>query len=159
MSAPGPIRRICIVGGGTAGWIAAAVLAHQYQGMIEVDLIESDDIGTVGVGESTIPPFLQLLAGLGISESEFVQATQASFKLGIGFEDWGGPGHRYFHPFGTIGQMAHARDFYQIWLRAAAAGEAPPLPPLAPAPVMAETGQFMLPFKAPATPLAGASLK
>src|SRR3546814_12201795 len=77
MSAPGPIRRICIVGGGTAGWIAAAVLAHQYQGMIEVDLIESDDIGTVGVGESTIPPFLQLLAGLGISESEFVQATQA----------------------------------------------------------------------------------
>src|SRR3546814_8225595 len=62
MSAPGPIRRICIVGGGTAGWIAAAVLAHQYQGMIEVDLIESDDIGPVGVGESTIPPFLQLLA-------------------------------------------------------------------------------------------------
>src|SRR3546814_20881152 len=94
MSAPGPIRRICIVGGGTAGWIAAAVLAHQYQGMIEVDLIESDDIGTVGVGESTIPPFLQLLAGLGISESEFVQATQASFKLGIGFADWGGPGDR-----------------------------------------------------------------
>src|SRR3546814_6731797 len=90
------------------------------------------------LGESTIPPFLQLLAGLGISESEFVQATQASFKLGIGFEDWGGPGHRYFHPFGTIGQMANARDFYQIWLRAAAAGEAPPLLAFAPAHVRSE---------------------
>src|SRR3546814_10519078 len=125
--------------------------------MMEVDLTNADEIGTVGVAESTIPPFLQLLAGLRISESEFVQATQASFKLGICFEDWGGPGHRYFHPFGTIGQMANARDFYQIWLRAAAAGEAPPLLAFAPAHVMAETGKFMLPFKAPDTPIAGAS--
>ncbi|MCM8731722.1 tryptophan halogenase family protein [Hephaestia sp. GCM10023244] len=154
---PGPIRRICIVGGGTAGWIAAAVLAHQYRGMIAVDLVESDDIGTVGVGESTIPPFIQLLAGLGISESDFVKATQASFKLGIGFEDWGAPGHRYFHPFGTIGQLADPRDFYQIWLRAAAAGEAPPLLAFAPAHVMARAGKFMLPFKARDTPIAGAS--
>src|SRR3546814_11703750 len=110
-----------MVVGCTAGCIAAAGIANMCQGRIEVDQIEADDIGTVGGGWSTIPPFLQLLAGLGISESEFVQATQASFKLGIGFEDWGGPGHRYFHPFGTIGQMANARAFYKISLRAVAA--------------------------------------
>src|SRR3546814_16330311 len=94
--------------------------------MSEGYLSESDEWGPVGVGGSTIPPFLQLLAGLGISESEFVQATQASFNLGIGLEAWGGPGHRYFNPFGTIGQMATARDVYHIWLRAAAAGQSPP---------------------------------
>lgn len=157
MNAPRPIKRICVVGGGTAGWIAAAVLAHQYQGVIEVELVESDDIGTVGVGESTIPPFLQLLSGLGISESAFVQETQASFKLGIGFEDWRIPGHRYFHPFGTIGQTADPRDFYQAWLRASGDGGAPPLLAFAPSSVMARAGKFMLPFKAPGTPIAGAS--
>ncbi len=155
MTAPRPLQRICIVGGGTAGWIAAALLAHQYRGRIEVDLVESDDIGTVGVGESTIPPFMQLLAGLGISESDFVQATQASFKLGIGFEDWRSIGHRYFHPFGMIGHGT-ADDFYQLWLRASAQGHAPPLLALAPSSVMAAAGKFMLPFKAQKTPIAGA---
>ena len=157
MTAPRPLQRICIVGGGTAGWIAAAVLAHQYRGIIEVELVESDDIGTVGVGESTIPPFLQLLSGLGISESEFVQATQASFKLGIGFQDWRTIGHRYFHPFGTIGRPTETGDFYQLWLRAAANGGTRPLQDFAPASVMAGAGKFMLPFKAPKTPIAGAS--
>jgi tryptophan halogenase len=157
MTAPRPLQRICIVGGGTAGWIAAAVLAHQYRGIIEVELVESDDIGTVGVGESTIPPFLQLLSGLGISESAFIQATQASFKLGIGFQDWRSIGHRYFHPFGTIGQTADPRDFYQAWLRASGGGQVPPLLAFAPSSVMAGAGKFMLPFKAQQTPIAGAS--
>ena len=153
---PRPLQRICIVGGGTAGWIAAALLSHHYRGRIAVELVESDDIGTIGVGESTIPPFLQLIARLGISESEFVAECQASFKLGIEFRDWLAVGERYFHPFGAIGTPGPG-DFYQLWLRAQASGEAPPLQALAPASVMAAQGRFMLPFKAADTPIGGAA--
>ncbi|WP_320442885.1 tryptophan 7-halogenase [Brevundimonas sp. BT-123] len=112
------IRKICIVGGGTAGWMAAALMAEHFKGaMGQIELVESDDIGTIGAGESTVPPFLQLLAKLGIDEQVFVREVQASFKLGIEFQDWKRKGERYFHPFGTIGAPVDLADFYQLWPR------------------------------------------
>ena len=152
-----PIRDLCIVGGGTAGWIAAALLSHYAGSMSRIRLVESEEIGTIGVGESTIPPFLQMLARLGVSESEFIQETQASFKLGIRFDDWNELGASYFHPFGAFGGSNQSVDPYQLWLRARASDPDFPLQSLAPASVMASAGRFMLPFKAANTPIGGAS--
>ena len=152
----GPLTSICIVGGGTAGWIAAALIAHLYPA-IRVELVESDDIGTIGVGESTIPPFLEMLARLGISESDFIRECQASYKLGIEFRDWHRLGESYFHPFGSIGTPLEHADFYQLWLRARATGYPGQLQDFAPASVMARAGRFTLPFAARATPIGGAA--
>lgn len=153
-----PLKKICIVGGGTAGWIAAATMAEHLKGrLVDIELVESDDIGTIGVGESTVPPFLQMLARLGINEQEFIQETQASFKLGIRFEDWTEKGENYFHPFGAIGTRVDVSDFYQVWLKARMNGYARPLTDFAPAAMMARDGRFMLPFKAPRTPVHGAA--
>ncbi|MFC5345602.1 tryptophan halogenase family protein [Brevundimonas staleyi] len=152
------IRKICIVGGGTAGWMAAALMAEHFKGaMGQIELVESDDIGTIGVGESTVPPFLQLLAKLGVDEQVFVRKVQASFKLGIEFRDWKQKGERYFHPFGTIGAPVDLADFYQLWLKAKAHGYTGALQDFAPAAVMAKNGKFTLPFKAARTPIGGAS--
>jgi tryptophan 7-halogenase len=153
-----PIRKLCIVGGGTAGWIAAAVMAQHFRGrLFEIELVESDDIGTIGVGESTVPPFLELLAKLGINEQLFIKEVQASFKLGIEFRDWRALGESYFHPFGTIGGPIGLTDFYQAWLKARATDRALPLQDYAAASVMAREGRFMLPFKARRSPISGAS--
>ena len=152
-----PVRDLCIVGGGTAGWIAAALLSHYAGSMFRIRLVESEEIGTIGVGESTIPPFLQMLARLGVSESEFIQETQASFKLGIRFNDWSELGATYFHPFGAFGGPNQSVDPYQLWLRARSADPDFPLQALAPASVMASAGKFMLPFKAANTPIGGAA--
>ncbi|MBU2167860.1 MAG: tryptophan 7-halogenase [Alphaproteobacteria bacterium] len=118
-----PLRRILIVGGGTAGWMAAVALARVAgNGVTEVSLIESDQIGTVGVGEATIPPILAFNALVGIDEAEFMRRTGASFKLGIEFVDWGALGDRYVHPFGAIGMDVESVPFAQVWLRAKAEG-------------------------------------
>jgi tryptophan halogenase len=160
---PNAIKKIVIVGGGSAGWISAAMLSHYFQkgasqeGRCEVELIESEEIGTIGVGESTIPPFLQLIASLGVDEREFIQATQASFKLGIRFEDWRAKGEHYYHPFGAIGGPIGPHEFYQCWLRAKANGHPSNLQDFAPGTVMADQWKFMLPFKAQRTLIAGAS--
>ena len=152
------IRKICVVGGGTAGWMAAALMAEHFKGALgQIELVESDDIGTIGVGESTVPPFLQLLAKLGVDEQVFVREVQASFKLGIEFRDWKQKGERYFHPFGTIGAPVDLADFYQLWLKAKAHGYTGALQDFAPAAVMAKNGKFTLPFKAARTPIGGAS--
>jgi tryptophan halogenase len=117
-----PVKRVVIAGGGTAGWSVAAALAQQLGPLLEITLVESDDIGIVGVGEATIPTFRSFHALLGIEEREFMRATQASFKLGIQFENWGQQGDRYIHPFGDIGKSSWMADFHHMWLMGKARG-------------------------------------
>ena len=123
-----PIRSVVIAGGGTAGWMAAAALSkalgpHQ----LKITLIESEEIGIVGVGEATIPAIQLFNKVLEIDEDEFVRKTQGSFKLGIEFIDWLRPGHRYFHPFGRQGDDFGVTPFHQQWLRARSFGYDVPL--------------------------------
>src|SRR3954469_11819563 len=94
------VKRVVIAGGGTAGWIAAAALVKQLGPLIDITLVESDEIGTVGVGESTIPTTRAFHSILGIYEDAFIRATGSTFKLGIAFENWNRIGDRYFHSFG-----------------------------------------------------------
>ena len=115
-------QRIIIVGGGTAGWMAAAALSRFTDR--EIILVESETIGTVGVGEATIPQIRLFNAGLGIDEAEFLRETRGSFKLGIEFDGWVGEGRSYMHAFGPIGHAAGLLPFHHYWLRARAADKA-----------------------------------
>jgi len=111
------IRDVVIVGGGTAGWMAAAALSATMGDQLRIRLVESEQIGTVGVGEATIPA-LRLFNGLvGIDEDAFLRASQGSFKLGIEFLNWGSIGESYMHTFGQIGQSLDLIEFWQYWLR------------------------------------------
>lgn len=108
--------RIVIAGGGTAGWMTAAALAGTLGEVIDLTLVESDAIGTIGVGESTIPPIQLFNRLLGINEPEFMRATQATFKLGIRFENWKDVGEGYFHSFGMTGKDHWSAGFQHFWL-------------------------------------------
>jgi tryptophan halogenase len=143
------IRRIAIVGGGSAGWMAAAVLSNALHGNCRIELIESEEIGTIGVGEATLPPLKRFNQMLGVDEHAFIAATQGTFKLGIDFLNWSRPGHRYFHPFGQIGLPFDAVPFHQHWLREHARGEAAPLQDYAFAWVAARLGRFERPLADP----------
>lgn len=113
---PHPVRKILIVGGGTAGWMTAAYLAKWLESVdIEVSLVESDQIGTIGVGEATVPGIHQYIRDLEISENDFIRATNATFKLGIEFENWAGDAKRFFHPFASYGVAIEDRPFYKTW--------------------------------------------
>lgn len=116
------IKHVVIAGGGTAGWIAASLLNKVLGKVINVTLIESSSIGTVGVGEATIPPIMQLNNALGIDEQQFINATNATIKLGIEFENWKTPLHSYMHAFGTLGKNFPFCDFYNFWLKGQAQG-------------------------------------
>ena len=116
MSEPYAKRRIVVAGGGTAGWMAAAALARTMGDAIELTLVESEAIGTVGVGESTIPPIVTYNRVLGISEAEFMRATSATFKLGIEFTDWKVLGEKYFHSFGSTGRDHWSAGFQHFWM-------------------------------------------
>ena len=112
------VKRVVIAGGGTAGWTVAAALVKNLGPLLAITLVESDAIGTVGVGESTIPTARRFHELIGLDEQAFVRATGASFKLGIAFEDWARVGDRYFHSFGVTGPSTWMADFQHMWLEA-----------------------------------------
>jgi len=118
MNTPGtPVRRIVIAGGGTAGWMAAAALSRTLGKVLDIKLVESDEIGTVGVGEATIPSLVHFHRLLDIDEQEFMAATQATFKLGISFESWRARGEDYIHSFGMTGTDHWTAGFQHFWLK------------------------------------------
>ncbi len=121
---PGNLKRLVIVGGGTAGWMTAAALGNVMGGALDIRLVESDDIGTIGVGESTIPMLRLYNALLGVDEDEFMRETRATFKLGVELRDWARVGDRYMHGFGPIGRNLATLSFHQYWLRLHQAGKA-----------------------------------
>lgn len=117
-----PIRKVVIAGGGTAGWMTAALLSKVLQGQVEVQLIESDAIGIIGVGEATIPPIHTFNQYLGLDEKEFLRETKATIKLGIKFENWRVEGESYYHTFGAPGANMGFCSFQHYWLHAKQAG-------------------------------------
>jgi tryptophan halogenase len=140
------IRKIVIVGGGTAGWMAAAAFSALLEkGAYQITLIESEEIGTVGVGEATIPPLMAFNHMVGIDEDEFLAASQGTFKLGIEFVDWGAIGERYFHPFGPHGQDYRGVQFHQFYLREVKRRPLPDIREWSMSAVAAELGRFMRP--------------
>jgi tryptophan 7-halogenase len=122
-----PSGSIVIVGGGTAGWMTAAALGHFLGDSTAIHLVESEAIGTVGVGEATIPQIRMFNQALGIDENAFIRATQATFKLGIEFAGWLRPGHSYIHAFGDVGRDIGLGAFRHFWSRAHRLGLARPL--------------------------------
>lgn len=136
------IATTVIVGGGTAGWMTAAALTRAFGAAQRVILVESDRIGTVGVGEATVPPIRDFNRYLDIDEDAFVRETGGSFKLGIEFVDWSGAGARYFHPFGYLGPDMAGIDFHHVWLRHSSEGGDPDIGRINPETRAAREGRF-----------------
>jgi tryptophan halogenase len=116
------VKKVVIAGGGTAGWCAAAALSGQLGSLFDITLIESDEIGTVGVGEATFPTIHAFHKILGLDEKEFLRATRGSIKLAISFENWARKGDRYIHSFGVVGKHTWLGHFHHFWTAAKAAG-------------------------------------
>ncbi|MCR6660006.1 MAG: tryptophan 7-halogenase [Asticcacaulis sp.] len=148
-----PIRKIIIAGGGTAGWMTAAALRTGLAQAVEILLIESEDIGTIGVGEATIPTIRLFNEHVGIDEASFIRATEATFKLGIEFQGWGHEGNRYFHPFGDYGGTHEGIAAHQIWRRLNLAGDPTPLEAYSVGTQMAYAGKFFPPNPDPRSPM------
>jgi tryptophan halogenase len=146
------VNKVVIVGGGTAGWMAAASLAHQLAHLkLDITLIESSDIGTVGVGEATVPAIRDYIASLGLDIFDVMRATQGTAKLGIEYVGWSGEGRRFFHPFGAYGVPAGQTAFHHIWHRLRELGDGTPLAAYNLCTQLALSDRFMMP---PAKPRA-----
>ena len=149
-----PVRSVVIIGGGTAGWMAAAAAARFLDdGERTITLVESDEIGTVGVGEATIPTILSFNQMLGIDEADFVRNTKATYKLGIEFVDWGAIGETYLHPFGSYGRDLQGVAFHQYWLKHRAGERLADLSRYSMSSVAAYAGRFQPPSADPRQPL------
>ena len=142
-----PVRKVVIVGGGTAGWMAAAALTRIMGDLpgFSVTLVESEAIGTVGVGEATIPQIIGFNRMLGIDEMQFMRETRATYKLGIEFVDWVRPGHSYVHPFGSFGLDMLGIEFQHFYLRGLETGETAPIDAYSIAAVTGKAGRFFWP--------------
>ena len=148
------ISDVLIVGGGTAGWMTAAALANVFSKThCRIRLVESDQIGTVGVGEATIPVVLKFNQMLGIDEDDFLRSTQGTFKLGIQFVNWGSLGNRYIHPFGSYGTPMGSLSFYHNWLKYHREGKSRDIGEFSIAVQAALNGKFMRPANMPNSPL------
>jgi tryptophan halogenase len=146
----GPIRRIVVVGGGTAGWMAATQIARRLEGQpVEIVVVESSAIRTVGVGEATVPAIRDYFRDIGVTETEVMQATQGTVKLGIEFVDWRHDGHRFFHPFGLYGMRSRGVAFHQYWLKLRQAGHDVALADYCLCTQLAAADRFMPPTDAP----------
>jgi tryptophan halogenase len=116
------ISKLVVVGGGTAGWMSAALLKRVFGDVVDIELVESEEIGIVGVGEATIPPIQHVNAVLGIDEAEFLRETKSTIKLAIRFENWRVQGEKYYHTFGAPGRSQAFCHFHHFWTRAQQAG-------------------------------------
>src|SRR5690606_10002970 len=140
------LKQIVIVGGGAAGWMTAAALSRLLRtSEVSLTLVESDEIGIIGVGEATIPDMLQFNLFLGLVEADLMRATQATFKLGIEFVDWSRQGSRYFQPFGFHGIDIDGLDFHQYWLHCRASGHAHPIGDYCLTEILAKQNKFAFP--------------
>lgn len=142
MVSPPLLTRICIAGGGSAGWMAAAALSVALRNLCRIELVESEEIGIVGVGEATIPPIKLFNQQVGVDEAAFLRATHGTIKLAIEFAGWGEAHSRYPHPFGAIGADFDRAPVFQHWLAAHRAGAPEPLQDYSFAWALARTGRF-----------------
>ncbi len=149
------IKRVVIVGGGTAGWMSAAGLAKvlKKNNFCDIRLVESEEIGTVGVGEATIPQIQLYNQFLNLDEDEFVRKTQGTFKLGIQFVNWHTIGEKYIHAFGDVGKDIESIQFYHYWLKMSQMGKAEGLSDYTISGVASDLGKFMRPIDAGNSPL------
>lgn len=147
------IEKLVILGGGTAGWMTAANLKHHFKEQVSITLIESSAIGTVGVGEATIPTIRQFYHQLGMTDTQVIQATQATCKLGIQFNDWHHQGSSFIHPFGVFGQDLRGIGFHHFWLKLKQQNRASELQDYSLGVNLAKHNKFTLPATNPSTTL------
>ncbi|QFU77340.1 tryptophan 7-halogenase [Halioglobus maricola] len=150
----GPIEQLVIVGGGTAGWMAAANLAEHFKHSgLSITLVESSQIGTIGVGEATIPSIRRFYGALGLKDEDVLRRTNGTCKLAIRFDGWSKPGDAFYHPFGLYGQDVRQVGFHHYWLKMHRAGKAGPISDYSLGVALADGGKFTRPSPRPPSPL------